>query len=322
MIQIIKASDDTFKPHIALCHMEYNGGSANKENVSLVMKAKQSGDNLKKVLKQLGIEDSVLQKASYQNLRSQLEAALRDVYNDYVYVEDFDPEKGTVVFEAYKNDTYKMYSTGFSVGTGDIVSLEGEAVEVVGHKVYTTVEEGALLLKSLDESTDEESDTTNSPSGAITEGQTSDDDNKEEDMSDNQNIEQIVKEALAKQAAESADQLIKAKAQWDAEAAEAVLVKSTTEIVKGFDCVEEADLEVLVKALVGAGESSVFVKAMSNLKDKVTKAEADVATIQKEFADKDLDTKEGNLELEALSDADQLAKNIQLVKAAQAEANK
>ena len=45
MIQILKTKSE-FKPHMAVCHMEYNGGSANEENDSLVMKASKVGEGV------------------------------------------------------------------------------------------------------------------------------------------------------------------------------------------------------------------------------------------------------------------------------------
>ncbi len=317
MIHIMKSSDEEFKPHIALCHMEYNGGSANKENVSLVMKAKHSGDKLNTVLKSLGMDASVLKKASYQNLKEQLQAALREDNGDnYVYVEDFDPEKGTVVYESYVDDNYSLYSRGFSIGDGDIVSVESksEEIKVVGHKVYTTVEEGDLLLKGNDELSD-----TNSPSGVNNEGNTSDEKEEENEMSEVSVAEQIEK-ALAKQAEGHAEMIQKALDKQAADIAEVKLVEDTTEVMKSFGFVEEADLSVVVKALVGTGEAaSVIMKAFGAAQEKIVAEQAKVEKIQKEFADKEPETEESLVEDQELSFEERIAQNVEIIKASKAK---
>ena len=81
---VIKAKDDTKRPHLALTHMEYQKGAANGRNVSLLMKNKEElTEEVVKALEILGINienvsPQTLNKAGfYSQLRTQLSNAVK-----------------------------------------------------------------------------------------------------------------------------------------------------------------------------------------------------------------------------------------------------
>ncbi|BAV80913.1 hypothetical protein [Vibrio phage RYC] len=326
-IQILKAgSKNKFKPHIAVCHMSemVNGGSANQENIPLVMKAKDGADRVQTVLKALGSNADILEKASYRNLRMQLSAALEtkmredNPTKDYVWVDVEDFDETTVVFYFDGN----TWSSGYSVSESGIVEISGEVQVAISHQVYTTQDGTDLVLKGAEVSESEEAE--NEDTGENTEpeqeiegeveGEASDDnkDNEENIMSD-QNKE-------VKTEAEVADIVAKAlsdaKAQWEADAAKAELEKSTTEIVKSFgEFVAEEDVPAVVKALVGMETPEVIVKALESAKELVVKAQEEVEAVKEEFGSAPQVSDESAPTVEKGSLAAKLQANIKKVKA-------
>lgn len=313
MINLIKSKKSKFKPHIAVCHMDplINGGSANEENIALVLKAKEGGVKLNTILKALGENADVLEKATYRNLQKQLEAALMDKYSaggehSYVWVTDFD--ESSVVYE-YK-DTY--YSMNYELTENDIVTLKGEAIEAVRHEIYTNVEGDALVLKgaeevseSLEATSDEEQEEIQVASEDVKE-------NKESTVTEETvqpEVEKLDVEAIIAKAKSDA------RAEFEAEYAEAELLKSTGNILKSFDFIEEADLSVLVKALVSVEGADLIIKSFESAKTAIDAANAEVVKAKEEFGNKPQQSLETTPETVKLSMAQQMKANVDKVKA-------
>ena len=307
MIHILKTKSE-FKPHMAVCHMEYNGGSANEENDSLVMKANKVGKGVHEILKSLGADESVLEKASYNNLRKMLVASLRErleVEGEYswVYVEDFDEDK--VVFE--HGD--KLQSVSYSLNDNGIVLLGDDYKDVLRHDVYTDVSGEELILKGAEEADADDvlEDVENSDINAEVDedGSASDSDtdtsldneNKEEDKEDTmskpetkdavieKSVEQIIKEAR-----EEERKIIKA------EMAAEKLQEDTSEIVKGLGFIKEDEHEVLIKALVDNQDvAAVLIKALSDAGAEVLKAKEEAEEIRKSFGEKEQTAEEAQV---------------------------
>lgn len=315
MINLVSKSKSKFKPHIAVCHMSpsINGGSANEENIALVMKAKADGVKLNTILKALGEDAHVLEKATYKNLRDQLEASLHELIKtnnpteEYVYVWIADFDESTVVFE--HND--KTYSMSYTLSDNDVVELSGEFTEAVRHEIYTNVEGDALVLKGAEEvsdsleATNEEVEVVKSTETLVL------NDNKESSVTDQTeqtiDVEAIVQKALADQRKEI-----------EAEIAQAELTKSTNAIVKGFSFIEEDSVEVIVKALTAVEGMEVIVKAFESAQVKLDEAEALVIKTKEEFGSKEQISDSEVPNIEKLSMAEQLKANMAKLKAAKA----
>lgn len=337
-IQIIKKGSE-FKPHMAVTHMspDINDGCATGENTPLVLKSKMDGDKLNTILKALGENSDILEKASYNNLRSMLRVVLEDKIKannptkEYFYVDVEDFDESSVVF--YFDDN--TYSIAYQVNTEGVIELVGEASKVVRTTVYTSVETNSLVLKGtkveetleevLDEDTnletieDSEVKKENLGDEEVTEvvkmasGQ-NDNEIKESIMSDKEVVidpQELVKSAVAE-----------AKLQWEADAAEAVLVKSTTEAVKAFDFVDEADVATIVKCLVKDTGAEVILKALESANAKVEAANAEMLVIKEKFASQEQVADESTPTVEKSSASDILKANIAKAKATKAAASK
>ena len=139
------------KPHLALTHNELQNGSANKRNVSLLMKSdvEITEDLAKLIHKVTGVEVEVT-KASYETLRKELNAAVNESFNNgneyyWSYVEDFDDEN--VVFASDDGMFYTTYSV-----EGNKVTLGKEAVSV--NRVISYQKDGKLVLDNTMEGLD------------------------------------------------------------------------------------------------------------------------------------------------------------------------
>lgn len=280
MIQIIKSSTKEFTPHMAVTHMALNAGSANEENVPLVMKAAKEGADVDAVLAKLGEgSEDVIQKASYRNKQRMIESALRDSLKSeddeeyfWVYMEDFD--ESTIVFEFRS----KVYSVTYTMENG-VVLLGTEITEVVRQDVYVAVDGSVLVLKAVAEVEGDEVDPTVNAGDSLVEeqeialgsSQERDTEMKEEE------VQALVLKAAAAAKAE-------ARVEIEAEIAQAEVVKSAGVIVKGFSFIAEEDVETVVKALVAMGdEMPTVVKALNDAKAAIEVVEAEKETIKKEF---------------------------------------
>lgn len=313
-ITIIKSSDSEFKPHMAVCHMEFNSGSANEENIPLVMKSKKIGDDITAILKSLGEGDDVIQKASYRNIQRMLESAIREAFRPeedenryyYVYLNDFDGD--TAVFEYSDN----LYSVSYSLNDRGVVLLGGDIQEVVRQEVYISKDGSDLLLKSVDVK-DPAVDTEGQ-----TEGEESSDISQEEENKMTDKVELSAEELEARIQKGAADLILKARQEWEAEATAATILKSTTELVKQYSFVEESDCDAVVKSLVNLGEDMlVVIKALDAAKKAIEVVEAEKEEIKKEFSTQQ--SAPGQPDLSGLTPQAMLAANLKKAKNAQSK---
>lgn len=129
----------TFSPHLAITHMEAQGGSANKRNVSLLMKSEELDDKTKALLKAILGEDIVIEKMTYENRRALLSQAIRDsISEDWAYVEDFTDNE--LVFSSEAG----LFAVNYSI-SGKEVTLDGNP-EDVSRVVRYEDKSGTLLL--------------------------------------------------------------------------------------------------------------------------------------------------------------------------------
>lgn len=272
-IQIVKSLTEEFTPHMAVTHMDLNGGAANGENISLVMKANKDGEAISAILKSLDADDDVLVKASYNNKRKMINQAIRDSFEAdskdeyvYIYLEDFD--ENTAVFEQGN----KVYSIGYSMTPQGIVLLVGDFEEVVRQDIYVSVDGSTLVLKSVD----------NEDASVVagvdnTEGKTSNTTEEKNDMSDKTELNMDEMKDLIEKA--SIDAVTKARASWKAEAEAELLVKSTEDALAGFSFVAKEDAPALVKSLVDFSEGMpAILKALGAAQDVIAKGVEDLAT--------------------------------------------
>jgi hypothetical protein len=292
MISITKKNkleeEDTFVPHMAMTHNLLNGGAANGMNKPLSMKsAKPLTKSELDVIEKLEGKAGVV-KASYRNTQRMLERVITDnvkasLGKEYawVWLKDFD--ETTAVFE-YDDITYGV---NYSVSETGMITLSGEVQEVVQQDVYVTEDGKNLVLKYKNSS-----DT----SGEILKKGVNPE-NEGNDIMSAELQEQIValQKAAVDQEAATQELIKQALAKQAAEVAELALVKSTTDLVKSFASIAEADQEALVKSLVALGDDSVLIiKALSDMQESVIKAEAATVVaeesaelIKSEFAGKD-----------------------------------
>lgn len=145
-LEIIKAEDaeevKKSTPHLALTSLPLQGGSANKRNVSLLMKSDvQLTEEVKKALKALGYSEDI-NKAFYSQIRSSLSTLLQEAYGDedsYVWVEDFDETQA--IFSTCEG----LFSVGYSNKDGQI-TLSSDLATPVDRVVSYSPVDGKLLL--------------------------------------------------------------------------------------------------------------------------------------------------------------------------------
>ncbi|MCP4986961.1 MAG: hypothetical protein GY928_13200 [Colwellia sp.] len=277
MITIVKELSD-FEPHMALCGMNLNKGSANGRNTACITKGVSVSDELA-ILKRLGkVTPDVIEKASARNTESMLRAVLEERFRGdqdyfYVWIRDFDGE--TVVYEI--GDT--TYSLGYTTSENDIVALKDETPKVaVSQTVYVSEEGDTLILKGNEDASD--TDENLNADDVVSDANTN---LKGDNMTDNVELTQ---EQLIQKAVDSALNAERATV------AEAKLTETTETIVKGFDFIEGADVEVIVKALVASEHADIIIKALDAGKQKVAAVEAEMVEVRKSFADKEQVTEE------------------------------
>lgn len=165
MIQILKDKGGK-TPHLALTHNELQGGAANKRNASLLMKSDTSiTETIVKALEKIlgtDIEKEDVEKAAFYNqLRRQLEVAVREKYaedDEWCYVEDFNDN--VVVFcnsEGIFSSTYSVTDMGVELAdmaspVTAVISYEpSQGKMLLSEDAEDKLEEGVygLVVKSL-----------------------------------------------------------------------------------------------------------------------------------------------------------------------------
>ena len=140
---VIKDKEGKKSPHLALTHMELQGGSANQRNVSLLMKNKEElTEEVVKALEGLGIDPQQLNKAAfYSQLRTQLQNAVKEKFgedDEWLYVEDFNDSVAI-----FCNDK-GVFSVEYSNVNGEITvgDLANPVMSVLSYEPTT----GKMLL--------------------------------------------------------------------------------------------------------------------------------------------------------------------------------
>ncbi|APC44410.1 hypothetical protein [Pseudoalteromonas phage PH357] len=293
--EITDLNFDGENPHIAICHKS-QGYSANLRHNALLFKSSQP--LTKEVIKSLegAVDESTLVKMSFNNKRRLLEEKIEDYIKDtsldehecfWVYVQDFN--ESMVVFN-YHGNLYAMEYTE----SGETISLQGDPVEVKHKDLYVNSETGDELVKAIAELSksvplEEEESSENGES----EGETKDTPQQEEDgdkMSDKIEKTEVSQDELLKSAA--VQSLIKAAVAEAVEAKEKEiektnLVKSTTELLKGFSFVKEDNVDALVKSVLANEEGAEIVKALSDAQEKIEDLEKEVIKVKEDFGKQD-----------------------------------
>ena len=150
---VIKDKEGKKSPHLALTHMELQGGSANQRNVSLLMKNKEElTEEVVKALEILGIAPQTLNKAGfYSQLRTQLSNAVKEKFgekDDWLYVEDFNDS--VVIFCNEEG----VFSVEYSNVNGEI-TIGDLANPVIGVMSYEPVTGKMLLSEDTEDKLEE-----------------------------------------------------------------------------------------------------------------------------------------------------------------------
>lgn len=149
-------------PHLAITHNELQNGAANKRNVSLLLKSDvELTEDAKKLLKSLLGEDvQLIEKASYNSLRKQLDDAIKKFSTDrwdWSYVEDFDEtnvvfsNSDGVYYVDYRVDDDQVVLGNTAYPVNRIISYEessGKLILTEAAGVDTNVR--SLIVKSFD----------------------------------------------------------------------------------------------------------------------------------------------------------------------------
>lgn len=302
-LNIVKDANE-FHPHMAVCSMTINDGSANKHNLPVIQKSKIKSDKEIALLKMLKSDTpEVLAKASVSNDRRMLEAVLKDKFASaetytWIWLRDFDPETQKAVFEM--DD--KSYAIGYSKADNGLIELAEDMEEVIHHDVYTTASENSLILKgnALEEQKDSENDSEEQEIeeegiSPASEDNPENNDN-EDDMSDKKDAPVEFTKAQQDQIAE----LLKAErlaVQQEIEAA--ALLKSTTEALEAQEFVAQEDVETFAKGLVANQElATIVLKSLNSAKEALTAKDEEIAEIKKEFATQEQVTEEAEVVIE------------------------
>lgn len=302
-LNIVKDANE-FHPHMAVCSMTINDGSANKHNLPVIQKSKIKSDKEIALLKMLKSDTpEVLAKASVSNDKRMLEAVLKDKFASaekytWIWLRDFDPETQKAVFEM--DD--KSYAIGYSKADNGLIELSEDMEEVIHHDVYTTASENSLILKgnALEEQKDSENDSEEQEIEEEDISPASEDNPKnndnEDDMSDKKDAPVEFTKAQQDQIAE----LLKAErlaVQQEIEAA--ALLKSTTEALEAQEFVAKEDVETFAKGLVANQElATIVLKSLNSAKEALTAKDAEIAEIKKEFATQEQVTEEAEVVIE------------------------
>jgi hypothetical protein len=296
-----------FAPHIAACSHTLNDGAANNRNIDLIQKSKVKSDKEVALLKILG-EDSpeTIEKASVRNTESMLRAALKEKYEDdddyrWIWLEDFDPEAMTAVFEMEG----KSYAVGYTVSANGLIELADDYQEVISHKVYTTADENNLILKSKEDAIENKDSEISSEEIVIEGEQSTSEDNLEEKEEETMSEKKDTPVEFSKAQLNQIEELLKAKEAETLARIEAEnLLKSTTETLSGLEMVESGDVEVLAKGIVANQElGEVFVKSLANAQELIKSAKAEAEEVRKELGSHEQITDESEVkELEKGTD--------------------
>lgn len=300
-LHIIKESEE-FSPHMAVTSMLLNDGAANKRNLPVIQKSKIKSDKEIELLKFLKASPAIIEKASVENMRKMISAALKDKFGSdddccytWVWLRDFDPVENKAIFEM--DD--KTYVIGFSLQDNGLLELEDDMEEAIHHDVYTTASTNDLILKGANADEEQKDSETDSEVVTEIEGEPSDENPKEKLKEDNMSDKTEAPVEFTKAQKDQIAQLLKAEREavkQEMEAAE--LLKSTKESLGSLEFIDEGDIEVFAKGLVANTElMSVVLKSLNSAKDALAAKEVEMEEIKKEFATAPQSTVEGETEV-------------------------
>lgn len=289
------------KGHLAVCHAVQGYGANGWQDNDLIRKAKDSNGALQEIIKSLDgvVEESVIKALSFSNkqkaLQESVEEKLRQdmsANGEYVwaYIQDFNDDM--VVF-SYQE---KLYAVSYTITEEGVVTLGEEPKQTKRRDLYVDSDTGEELIKAsqwlkkeIPDIKEEKPSKIDGEANGET-PQTTPVVKEEESMSDNINLDELVKSAdfqeiIKAQAAELAkqqfDELVKAQEK-------KALEDSTTELLKSMSFIEEGQVETLVKALLVNEEPAEIVKALSAADEVIKSHEAKI----KELEDEVVKTKE------------------------------
>lgn len=299
--EITDLNFDQPNPHIAVTHKS-QGYSANLRHKALLFK---SGSNpiTKEVIKSLKgtMSEQDIIKMSMENKRKVLEELIKDRIRaemagngEYVcvWIQDFNESMAVFSYEG------KLGAVEYTESEDGTVVI-GENFRYVRHRdMYVDSESGEELIKSFadlvgnpevdekdseadGEQSGDNSDTTPSTQKSNEENVMAQEEvtKSKEDLLKDPTVQELLKAQEAKQA-----ELIKQAIEADRKEREhQELVKSTSELVKGFSFVGEDKQEVLVKALTSGEEGVELIKALSDAQEKISGLEKEVEEVKKEF---------------------------------------
>ncbi len=288
--------------HLAVCHASQNY-SANLRPDALLFKSNTPiTAELTKSLTEIYSEE-VVEKMSADNKRRYLESLVTEKLKEsfperdylYAYVVDYNDD-----MVAFNFDDEGLYAVDYNVdeATGTI-SLGSEPRKVLRADIYVESDTGEILIKAnlfkeLPEVTElpSEDEVDSLEDGEIKTGDLDETPSLEEenDMTDKANVEDLLKSAEAQEMLKAmAAELAQTQFEELQKAAQKEeLVKSTSEIVKGFEGIDEGSVEGIVKCLVDMeqGAAGELLKAMSDLQSALVEKSAEVEAVKKEFGEK------------------------------------
>lgn len=150
MTEEIKKKKVKLSPHLAITHLEAQGGASNGRNVSLLMKSVDITDEQKEILKSI-IGETEINKMFTNDKRELLERAVREKFQtedddnswSWVWVENFD--ESTVIM----SNSDGLYSVSYSMNGND-VSLGDTANPVTRIITYEASSDRISLSKATD----------------------------------------------------------------------------------------------------------------------------------------------------------------------------
>lgn len=287
--ELVNINFDGENAGLAVCHVS-QGYSANGRPDALLLKSNQpvtkaTLDSLKDVY-----PAEVVSKMTYNSKRSYLDTLIEEAIKatsgrDYVYVYISDFNEDMVAFNY--EDTMWAVSYKENPITG-VISLEGTPVKTFRSEIYLDSETGETLIKAaafnkLIPVTEEVNNLVNTPDTTIQK------ENKE--MAEVKlDVQELLKSSEAQELLKAmAADLAKAQFEELQKAAQLEeLTKSTSEILKGFEVVADAEVEGIVKCLVGIDQTvaGTLLKAMGDMQAEIVKAKAEAEEVKKEFGEK------------------------------------
>jgi len=289
--EITDLNFDGEDPHLAICH-ELQNYSANGRTDIVIQKGSLKGGT--EIVKSMDgvLPEVVIQKMSMDNKRKALNEAIEErirsgmsANGDYVWVYISDFNEDMAVFR-YQED---FFAVPYEITEEGIVTLVDDPKEVRLRDVYIDADTGEELVKaarwSMIKNPKDIADNKSESEGVVT-GEESDNTPKDKNhnteenpMSDqNVDLQEVLKSDAGQEAIEKAALAIaEAKAEekfkaMQAEREQQELEKSTVEILKSVEAIDEETAKVITKSVLAGADSQVILKAFTDMQDLLVKA--------------------------------------------------